>query len=393
MTATTEGGWNEERGTSLPDAIERSGSLPPAAALLMLDDILERVEQIEAAGAAHVELQPAVVRINEYGRVGLNVPPSQIGVGPVPSPAAARYAAPEVRGGGPIDARAYVYSATAVFVEALTGMPPDIGRDVISSAPGATPTHQMDNPAPPAVRRLVDAGLAGEPAQRLGTPDALRALLAEVAAECFPAEDWRSRGRAWLSTAAPEPIKPASTTMQRRVLPWETQPVPGAENVVVPEYTAPGFVEEQRESGPAPGLFRRMARGDPGVITGFGIILVGLVLVIIGASVAGSLTGPRTTAAAAPQAQSTPSDNAQSTPSAAGSEFLSTPIPTPYPTGTPNPTPSTSPSPVPTPLPSDNSGGTTFFAGPTPTPEPTPLPACTLPIILCPPPPTPPPSG
>ncbi|MGH7687843.1 MAG: hypothetical protein ACREN2_13655 [Candidatus Dormibacteria bacterium] len=385
MTATTEGGWNEERGTSLQDVIERSGSLPPAAALLMLDDVLERLELIQETGAAHVELQPAVVTINEYGRVGLSVPTSRTGFGLVPSPAAARYAAPEVRGGAPLDARADVYGATAVFVEALTGMPPDIGRDVISSAPGATPTHQMESPAPPAVRRLVDAGLAGDPAWRPDSVEALRALLAEVAADCFPAQDWRSRGRAWLSAAVPEPTKP------KFVPPWQSQPVPGAENVVVPEYTAPGFVDAQRESGPAPGLFRRMARGDPGVITGFGIILVGLVLVIIGASVAGSLAGPRTAASTAPPAQSTSSGSDQSTPSS-GSELLSTPIPTPYPTGTPYPSPSDTPLPVPTPLPSDNSGGTTFFAGPTPTPAPTP-PTCTLVIFGCPPTSPPSPAG
>lgn len=388
MTATTDGGWKDERGTSLQDVIERSGSLPPAAALLLLDDVLERLERIQATGAAHVELRPAVVTINEYGRVGLaeSVLSSEAGAGLVPSPAAARYAAPEVRGGAPIDARADLYSATAVFVEALTGMPPDIGRDVISSAPGATPTHQMENPAPPAVRRLVDAGLAGEPWQRPKDADALRALLAKVAGECFPDQDWRGRGRAWLAAAVPEPVKPAERFVPR----WQSQPVPGAENVVVPEYTPPGFVEAQRESGPAPGLFRRMARGDPGVITGFGIILVGLVLVIIGASVAGSLTGPRTTAATAPPAQSAASGGDQPTPSAAGSEFLSTPVPTPYPTGTPNPSPSDTPLPVPTPLPSDNSGGTTFFAGPTPTPEPTPTPPTCAFLILC---PSPPPSG
>src|SRR5215471_16199165 len=131
MMATTEGGGNDERGTSLRDVIERSGSLPPTAAILMLDDVCERLERIQASGAAHIELQPAVVTINEYGRCGLGIPPAQSGFGLVPSPAAARYSAPEVRGGAPLDSRADVYGATAVFVEALTAMPPDIGHDVI----------------------------------------------------------------------------------------------------------------------------------------------------------------------------------------------------------------------------------------------------------------------
>jgi serine/threonine protein kinase len=169
---------------------ERGGSLPPAPALVVLDDILATLERLHAAGITHSHIRPAVVVVGRDGRCRLN------DGNPPPSPGSAAsgllgYVAPEVRAGRAVTPQADVYSATSVFLEALTNLPPLGGVD----------QARRDVSVPMAARGLLEEGLHPDPRRRPASPGRLRADIA-VAGDAFLEDDWRGRGRAWLSAAA-----------------------------------------------------------------------------------------------------------------------------------------------------------------------------------------------
>ena len=372
-----EGAGSADRGVSLQDIIQRSGALPPAAALLLLDDVLERLEHTSKVGV-QVDLQPASILVDHFGRC--HVLTMDDASGAVGSPAArVRYAPPEARLGGvrpgpPGD----VFAATALFVEAVTSLPPDEGRAVMLAAEG-------DGAAPPAIRSLIERGMAADAAERPDGPGQLRELVAESAEAAFPGVDWRSRGRSWLSAASPAPIAAApvsSTYTPSFTASSTTSYTPSFVPPFAPRSSAPS---DDGPLGPAPGLFTRMLHGDASVIAGFLITICGALLIIIGAGAASSISGPRISAASdSPTAPPNPADSGP-TPQSIGSEFLPVAPPPPPDASTPSPSPgasgSPSPSAAPTPVPSDQPPPS-IFAAPTDTPAPTATPGCIL--IFCP---------
>lgn len=386
MTPATLGGWNDAGSSTLHDIVERAGSLPPTAALLMLDDVLERLEGSSSSGTPHVQPDPTLVLVDHYGRCHLRT------LGGTSAAAGARYGAPEVRGGTPLTPASDVYAATAVFLEALTGMPPDIGRGTIISPTTREADALSQESVSPPIRRLVEQGLADDAAQRVSNPFAMRAALAAAAAACFPATDWRDRGRSWLSASARGPITAPASGAGRYTPAWMSHlPSP---TVTAPWVAAarPGWDEEERAGAQteAPGFFRRIARGDPPVIAGFLFAFVGVLLVIIGMSVGAGVSGPNTSAAGTRTPVASPSNSgSSSTPGAIGSEFLPAgpPASTDVPSASPGPaSPAPSASAPPTALPTDQ-GIPSFSPIPVPTaapPPPQPTPCTSLLGIGCP---------
>lgn len=179
----------DERPT-LQAILERGGSLPSAPALLVLDDVLAALERLHAAGITHGHIRPAIVVIGSEGRSRLEegIPP------PAPGSAASGllgYVAPEVRSGRPATPTSDVYTATAVFLEALTNLPPL----------GGVEQARRDVSVPVFARGLLEEGLHPDPRRRPQSAARLRADIA-VAGNAFLEDDWRSRGRAWLTAAS-----------------------------------------------------------------------------------------------------------------------------------------------------------------------------------------------
>ena len=111
------------------------------------------------------------------------------------------YMAPEQWRGEPSNAATDVYAATATFVECLTGHPMFTGTTV-----GALLQQHLSIPpplddVPEPVRPIAAAGLAKDPAERLGDAHALVARL-DVLAPAAYGPDWESRGRAHLAARA-----------------------------------------------------------------------------------------------------------------------------------------------------------------------------------------------
>lgn len=439
-----------DRPVSLKDLLDQAGSLPLPAALLMFDDVLEGLEKIQSTGTVHGEVSLAGVTVDRFGHCHLHTDDEHSAAYVSGRGGTHRYAAPEVRRGGSVTATADAYAATAVLAESVTGLPPDVGHDVITTDTSGSATTP-ENPVPPAVRRLVEMGMAADEARRPPNAAALRDALITAGTAAFPMVDWRARGRAWLAKAATAaaPAAPAApavampfrtpaspapvTNFSARVdaasagaaaaaagsapgravgvpsfvgstattaaataasaaasvptpapMPWKSQ---------VPSFTPaerPRYDWEDDRLPPLPGFFRRLGRGDPGIVSGCGISLIGFILLIIGVSVGMNLSGPNN-ASASPgntpgaSASDSSSDNgAGATPPAvgtslapglAGSEEVS---PSPGPSGAASS--AASPSPAPT-----DTGAPSFTPYPTFTPPPTaaPTPTPSNCLLLC----------
>ena len=158
-------------------------------------------------------------------------------------------------------------------------------------------------------------------------------------------------------------------------MPWKSE-IPSFASSPTPAY---GDTYGERLP-PLPGFFRRLGRGDPGIVAGCGIAVIGFVLVLIGGSVAVSMSGPNNASAAqAPPGISAPDNSSGGggfptppvvgsslSPSQAGEEGVS---PSPGETGSaspqPSPTPTDNGEPSFTPIPEPS-----FSAPPTPTATP-----------------------
>ncbi|MBV8529306.1 MAG: hypothetical protein JOZ75_13420 [Candidatus Dormibacteraeota bacterium] len=192
---------------ALQAILERGGALPAGPALLVLDDVLATLERLHAAGITHGHIRPAIVVVGSEGRSRLEdgIPP------PAPGSAASGllgYVAPEVRGGRPATPPSDVYSATAVFLESLTNLPPL----------GGVEQARRDVSVPVFARGLLEEGLHPDPRRRPQSAARLRADIA-VAGNAFLEDDWRSRGRSWL-TAASQAIESGTDLAGAVHSPW-----------------------------------------------------------------------------------------------------------------------------------------------------------------------------
>ncbi len=189
---------------TLGHLIDVSGSLAPAAALVVFDDTLAALEALHGAGIIHRDVTPNAVLLDTGGTgilrdAGVPAPPLRRGW----RAGTPQYMAPELWAGRPHTVSTDIYAATGVLVDALTGRPPYLGTDLsglgVQHTQGALPSEAV----PLLARELVIRGLAKDPRDRPAGAGAFRRDV-EVAGTAFLGATWRDQARAWLAVAVAE---------------------------------------------------------------------------------------------------------------------------------------------------------------------------------------------
>ncbi|SBS79040.1 Protein kinase [uncultured Mycobacterium sp.] len=171
------------------EAALRSGAMPPARALRIVDEVAKVLDDAHRRGVVHQDVKPSNILLGERGgeeRVVL----SDFGAAltaqsgdPADSPmvASLAYAAPEVITGGPVDGRADVYSLGCTLFRLLTGRYPfrvdGSMADTITAHLRQTPPRPSEF-LPWADSRLdgvISTALAKDPAHRYATAGQLAA--------------------------------------------------------------------------------------------------------------------------------------------------------------------------------------------------------------------------
>ena len=189
-------------GTSLREVLSRQGATTPEAALVVLQGSLLGLAAAHRRGVVHRDYKPENVLIDGAGASKL----TDFGIAARAGEAAMAagtlaYAPPEQFAGGTASPAADVYAATATFYECLTGHPPFTGE----TAQVLMRQHMVEpvplEPVPEALRPLVEAGLAKDPARRPTDGTALVAGLRTAAGQAY-GPGWEQRGRSRLAEAA-----------------------------------------------------------------------------------------------------------------------------------------------------------------------------------------------
>ena len=160
---------------SLHDRVDRDGPVPPREAVAFIEPVLRALSLLHRNGILHKDVKPANVLIGDDGqpRLGDFGLARALSAGPVSAAGTPGFCAPELYAGGAVEAsgeRIDVYSAAATLYFLLTGQAP---------LPGRPDLFLLE-------RRRVDRGLqsvlfqalAVDPAQRIGSADALARTLA-----------------------------------------------------------------------------------------------------------------------------------------------------------------------------------------------------------------------
>jgi eukaryotic-like serine/threonine-protein kinase len=189
-------------GTSLREILVRQGRTTAEAALVVLQGSLLGLAAAHRRGVVHRDYKPENVLIDGAGASKL----TDFGIAARTGDQALAagtlaYAPPEQFAGGTASPAADVYAATATFYECLTGRPPFTGTsaEMLMQQHLAAPVPL--EPVPEALRPLIQAGLAKDPARRPTDGTALVNELRTVAAGHY-GPDWERRGRSRLAEAA-----------------------------------------------------------------------------------------------------------------------------------------------------------------------------------------------
>src|SRR5262249_25784709 len=182
----------------VPDALDRllyaryPVPLEQAAAVRIASGVAEALAAVHAAGLVHRDVKPSNILLRTSGEPvltdfgvaamvqdavsGRRLTPPNVLMG------TADYLAPEVIGGGTVDARADVYALGIVLYEMLTGLVPFAGRDPIQML-----RAHCEESIPPlpvevrgAVREIVERALQREPQARFPSASELSAELATL---------------------------------------------------------------------------------------------------------------------------------------------------------------------------------------------------------------------
>ncbi len=189
-------------GVSLRQILTRQGATTAEAALVVLEGSLLGLAAAHQRGVVHRDYKPGNVLVNDHGESKLTDFGIAARAGDSPVPAGTMvYAPPEQLGGSPASPSGDVYAATATFYECLVGQPPFMG----DTAERLLYQHMAEpvplEPVPEALRPLVAAGMAKDPADRPADAGTFVAELSAVAAGAY-GRNWRQRGRSHLGEAA-----------------------------------------------------------------------------------------------------------------------------------------------------------------------------------------------
>jgi serine/threonine-protein kinase len=190
-------------GDTLAARIARSGALPPAEALDVLDDIAGAIDFAHDNGTVHRDVTPGNILLEpgegaflgDFGLVRMDDMPGLTRRGDWLG--TAEYVSPEQVEGDPAGPASDRYALAAVAFEALTGRPPYVHREpsavLLAHVRDTVPRASAVNRAlPPAVDEVLAAGLAKNPGDRPAHGRDLVARLREVLVDGAPAAVPRS---------------------------------------------------------------------------------------------------------------------------------------------------------------------------------------------------------
>jgi serine/threonine-protein kinase len=188
------------KGTTLRTLLDDKKQLEPENAVGIVAEVADALEAAHRTGLVHRDVKPANILLSDDGRVlvadfgiakaaeGADLTNTGTALG------TAKYLAPEQVSGGPVDARADVYSLGVVLYECLCGRPP-----FIADTEAATALARLQQPPrkprelragiPKPLEDVVLRALALDPADRYATAGALRSALLAVSRGEVPAPD------------------------------------------------------------------------------------------------------------------------------------------------------------------------------------------------------------
>ncbi|MGE3912014.1 MAG: protein kinase [Chloroflexota bacterium] len=182
-------------GLTVAQVIQQRGARPFEEAANIVDQLLNALKLAHAFGIVHRDIKPHNLMIDGNGRLKvLDFGVARIvGAGTITATGellgTPEYMAPEQLNGGPIDARADIYAAGAVFYHLLAGRPPyirysegdiwELVRRVRSELP--PPIQQLRPDVPAGLASIVERAMARDPGQRYQTAFQMQEALAEAA--------------------------------------------------------------------------------------------------------------------------------------------------------------------------------------------------------------------